>query len=77
MDKHGGGRIEHWTSKDEGDDWIKARTLMPNSSEYSGWRFNNVQPVVRPDGSEVEGMLLFYGWKDHEAPKAQAFLLHD
>jgi len=24
----------------------------------------------------VDGMLLFYGWKDKDAPEAQAFLLH-
>ena len=77
MDRHGGGRIEEWTSRNGGESWQMQRVLSPSLERYRDWRFNNVQPVVRPDGSEVEGMLLFYGWKDHEAPKAQAFLLHD
>lgn len=41
------------------------------------WRFNNVQPVVRPDGSTVDGLLLYYGWKDPNAPEATAFLVHE
>ncbi len=77
MDRHGGGRIEEWISRDEGQTWIKRRELSPGKKPYAGWRFNNVQPVVRPDGSEIEGMLLFYGWKDAEAPEAKAFLLHE
>ena len=77
MDKHGGGDIEEWTSADQGKTWKKARDLTPDGSKYAGWRFNNVQPVTRPDGSFVEGMLLFYGWKDCNAPTAQAFLLHE
>jgi hypothetical protein len=36
---------------------------------------NNVQPVVRPGGRTVDGMLLD-GWKDENDPKATAFLLH-
>ena len=44
---------------------------------YPGWKFNNIQPVTRPDGSIVDGMLLFYGWKDKDAPEARAFLLHE
>jgi len=77
MDKHGGGRIEQWTSADKGNSWTKARDLTPDRSKYPGWRYNNIQPVTRSDGSVVEGMLLFYGWKDRNAPAAQAFLLHD
>tara|TARA_Y100001934_G_scaffold283865_1_gene408389 strand:- start:347 stop:1732 length:1386 start_codon:yes stop_codon:yes gene_type:complete len=77
MNRHGGGRIEEWTSRDEGKTWNKRRELEPAGVRYEGWCFNNVQPVVRPDGSEVEGMLLFYGWKDPNAPAAQAFLLHE
>ena len=41
------------------------------------WKYNNIQPVTRPDGSVLEGMLLFYGWKDKNAPEAKAFLLHE
>ena len=77
MDKHGGGRIEQWTSSDKGNTWTKTRDLTPDRSKYPGWKFNNIQPVTRPDGSDVEGMLLFYGWKDRDAPAAQAFLLHE
>ncbi len=76
MDRHGGGRIEEWVSDDQGDNWAKRRVLTA-SQELRGWKFNNVQPVVRPDGSNVDGMLLFYGWKDENAPKAKAFLLHE
>ena len=77
MDRHGGGRIEEWVSRDEGNTWNKQRELSPGQKQFIGWRFNNVQPVVRPGGSEVDGMLLFYGWKDSEAPRARAFLLHE
>lgn len=77
MDKHGGGRIEQWSSADQGDTWMKARDLTPDTSRYPGWRFNNIQPVSRRDGSDVEGMLLFYGWKDQDAAEARAFLLHE
>jgi hypothetical protein len=77
MERHGGGRIEEWVSKDKGNNWKKRRDLTPDQEPYAGWRFNNIQPVVRPDGTTVEGMLLFYGWKDKEAPEAKAFLLHE
>ncbi len=77
MDRHGGGRIEEWISRDDGVTWEKHRELSPSGNEYKGWRFNNVQPVVRPDGTEVEGMLMFYGWKDPNLPRARAFLLHE
>jgi hypothetical protein len=77
MDRHGGGRIEEWVSDDKGNHWTKRREVSPNSQQYAGWRFNNVQPVVRPDGSTVDGMLLYYGWKNEDAPEATAFLLHE
>jgi hypothetical protein len=77
MDRHGGGRMEEWVSRDKGNSWKKLRDLTANLEQYYGWRFNNVQPVVHPDGSIVDGMLLFYGWKDKDAPEAKAFLLHE
>lgn len=77
MDKHGGGRIEEWISEDRGNHWKKRRDLQPDQKQFAGWRFNNVQPVVRPDGSIVEGALLFYGWKDPDTPDAKAFLFFD
>ena len=77
MDKHGGGNIEEWISYDNGDSWEKRRDIAPDQTKYKGWKYNNIQPVTRPDGSTVEGMLLFYGWKDKDAPEAKAFLLHE
>lgn len=77
MDRHGGGRIEEWISQDKGNNWKKSRDLMDGQKEFVGWRYNNIQPVLRPNGSIVEGMLLFYGWKDEDAPEARAFLLHE
>ncbi len=77
LDSHGGGRIEHWVSNDKGNTWSKHREITPDSAQYPGWRFNNVQPVLRPDGSAVDGMLLFYGWPDPIKPEAVAFLLDE
>jgi len=77
MDEHGGGDIEEWVSSDKGNTWKKERDLTPDRSMYPGWKYNNIQPVTKPDGSVVDGMLLFYGWKDKDAPEARAFLLHD
>lgn len=77
MDKHGGGRLEEWVSADSGKSWRKYRDLMPDGQQYAGWRFNNVQPVTRPDGTAVEGMLLFYGWNVADHPEARAFLVHE
>jgi hypothetical protein len=77
MDSYGGGAVEEWVSADKGNTWKKRRDLTPDKSKYPGWRYNNIQPVTRPDGSFVDGMLLFYGWKDKDAPEAKAFLLHE
>jgi len=77
MDRHGGGAVEEWISRDKGNTWKKQRDLTPEESQYPGWKYNNVQPVTRPDGSIVNGMLLFYGWKDKDSPEAKAFLLHE
>ena len=77
MDKHGGGKIEEWISRDKGDSWEKRRNISPDQAKFKDWKYNNIQPVTRPDGSVVDGMLLFYGWKDKDAPEAKAFLLHE
>ncbi|MHC4073579.1 MAG: BNR-4 repeat-containing protein, partial [Planctomycetota bacterium] len=77
MDRYGGGSVEEWVSADKGNTWKKQRDLTPDESAYPGWKYNNIQPVARSDGSIVDGMLLFYGWKDKEAPQAKAFLLHE
>ena len=74
---HGGGRIEHWVSRDKGHSWKMHRDITPDAAKYPGWSFNNVQPVVRPDGSIVDGMLIFYGWLHKEKPDAVAFLLDE
>jgi hypothetical protein len=77
MDNHGGGRVEEWVSSDDGDSWTKHRDLSPDPAKYAGWRFNNIQPVVRPNGQPVDGLLIFYGWLEEDLPEAQAFLLHE
>ena len=74
---HGGGSIEHWLSNDKGNTWDRHRDITPDSTQYPGWNFNNIQPVVRPDGSAVDGMLVFYGWLDGKKPDAVAFLLDE
>jgi len=74
---HGGGRIEHWKSKDQGHTWTLHRDITPDAAKYPGWSFNNIQPVVREDGSAVDGMLLFYGWLDTAKPDGVAFLLDE
>jgi hypothetical protein len=53
------------------------KDLTPESTRYPGWRYNNIQPVTNANGKAVEGMLLFYGWKNPESPEAKAFLLHE
>ena len=77
MDRYGGGNIEEWTSTDQGNTWKKERDLTPDRTEYPGWKYNNIQPVKNPDGTLVDGMLLFYGWEDASSPEAKAFLLHE
>lgn len=77
MDKHGGGNIEEWVSSDSGNTWKKLRDLTPDRTKYPGWKYNNIQPVTKANGSSVDGMILFYGWKDKNAPEAQAFLHHE
>jgi hypothetical protein len=77
MDSYGGGAVEEWVSVDKGNTWKKRRDLTPDKFKYPDWKYNNIQPVTRPDGSFVDGMLLFYGWKNKESPEAKAFLLHE
>ena len=77
MDGRGGGNIEEWVSEDKGNTWRMNRDLTPDRKRYPAWRFNHIQPVVRSNGEIVDGMLLFYGWKDGDSPTAKAFLLHE
>lgn len=76
MNRHGGGAIEEWISDDGGKTWSRLRQIAPLGSEFV-WKFNNVQPVVRPDNSLVDGMLVFYGWRNEEHPEAVAYLWHE
>jgi hypothetical protein len=78
MNSHGGGtRIEEWISSDDGNTWVKEAILLSAEGKYEGWRFNNVQPVKSKDGTIKEGIWIFYGWQDGDAPQAKAFLLID
>ena len=77
MDGRGGGSVEEWISTNKGNTWFRKRDLTPDPAQYPGWRFNHVQPVVRPDGTPVAGMFLFYGWKDEDKPTAKAFLVDE
>ncbi len=74
MDKHGGGRIEEWISTDQGNTWELYRDITPDPDLYPGWKFNNIQPVKRPDGSLVNGMLVFYGWNESDRTSGKGFL---
>tara|TARA_R110002096_G_scaffold74283_20_gene176140 strand:- start:853 stop:1068 length:216 start_codon:yes stop_codon:yes gene_type:complete len=64
-------------NRDKGKTWQQIRDLTPSGSQFSGWRFNNVQPVTKPGGEIVPGMLLFYGWGERDSPQARAFLIDE
>jgi len=76
MDSYGGGNIEEWCSYDKGNTWKMVQDLTPKSAEFSGWKYNNIQPINDPKGNAKEGMFLFYGWKDGKGPDPKAFLLY-
>ncbi len=75
MDNHGGGRLEEWVSSDDGKTWQFKQDRTPNPEHYPNWRFNNVRPVIRMDGSEAPGIAICYGWPDSVTPDARGFLL--
>ena len=77
MDRYGSGNIEEWTPTDRGNTWEKERDLAPDKTKHPGWKYNNFQPVKRPGRTEADGMLLFYGREDKNAPNAKAFLQHN
>lgn len=77
MDRYGGGNIELWCSYDKGNTWEKNQDLTPKNDEFTGWKYNNIQPVKDSKGNIQEGMLLFYGWKDGKERTAKAFLLQE
>ncbi len=76
-DSYGGGNIEEWISSDSGKTWRRFRDVTPDKAAFQGWKYNNVQPIKRPDGSIVDNMLLFYGWGPEDGPTTRAFLLHE
>lgn len=76
MDKHGGGRVEEWISRDDGHTWERLRDLTPDSGQFPDWRFNNIRPVTHPGGSPLPGWYVCYGWPPGGAPNGRAFLLH-
>ena len=55
---------------------IVRRSVSPHSQRYAHWRFYNVQLVVRPDSTAVDGMLLLNGWGIKIYP-VQNYLLHE
>jgi hypothetical protein len=59
MDSYGGEDVEEWISANKGNTYKKHRDLTLDKSRYPGWKYNNIQPVTRPDGSIVDGILLF------------------
>jgi hypothetical protein len=77
LSKHGGGNIEEWISANEGSTWTKARDLTPDPMEYPGMIYNNIQPILKPDGTRVDDMLLFYGWENDSLSTVKSFLLVD
>jgi hypothetical protein len=77
MDSRGGGHIEEWRSVNYGNTWERIRDLTPREPEFSGWKYNNIQPIKDSRGNVKDGMLLFYGWEDSNLPKGKGFLLID
>ena len=72
---HGGGtRIEEWFSSDNGNSWVKDRTLFKAEDKYEGWRFNNIQPIKNKEGEYKSG-LIFYGFKEEKQTEVKAFLM--
>ena len=56
---YGGGDIEEWISLDGGASWKMSQRIEP----ARGLLYNNPRPVEDVDGSEMDNLLLFYGWK--------------
>jgi len=77
MDQHGGGNLEEWISTDHGNTWSFKRDLTPDKNKYPLWKFNNPRQIRKTDGTPIDGMFMFYGWKDPKSPEAHAFLLDE
>ena len=63
MDDYRGGNIEKWCSYDNGNTWKWIQDLTPKNDEFSGWKYNNIQPVEDSKGNIIEGMLIFNAGK--------------
>jgi hypothetical protein len=70
----GGNLIEEWVSEDKGNTWTRIKDLAPKDPAYEGWRFNCIQPVRDRYGNDIDGLHIYYGWKDPELHLAKAFV---
>ena len=57
--RYGGGEIEAWRSRDEGETWRREARLVPEP----GLLYNNPKPVERADGSAAARSLTLFGWQ--------------
>ena len=57
--RYGGGEIERWLSRDDGETWQRDARLVPED----GLLYNNPKPVERADGSEAARCLTLFGWQ--------------
>jgi len=61
MNQYGwGDAVEMWVSDPHGEKWKRMRDLTP----VKGHRYQSIQFVSRDLEAPVDGLLLFYGWKD-------------
>ena len=56
---YGGGDIEEWISRDDGESWSFSKRIASGQ----GLLFNNPRPVENIDGGELPGYLVFSGWE--------------
>lgn len=56
---YGGGTLQQWRSLDGGESWACLGDVVPEP----GLLYNNPQPVVRPDGGELDDAFVLYGWR--------------
>jgi len=78
MDQRGGGNlVEEWVSEDRGNTWVRVKDLAPKDPVYDGWRFNCIQPVRDRYGNDIDGLHIFYGWKDPDLHLAKAFVVDE
>ena len=68
--EYGGGRVEKWTSGDEGDLWEKVAVWEPEP----GLICNNPRPVPTSDGGILEGYFTMMGWEGPEGLGKKRFV---